>query len=116
MSIQFLESLESRVEFFKKGKIIPQRILKGPREEKHRFTFGSDTYVVPTKSGYLCIVYCGEQGCSIRISSGRNDLELFGSPYTPSGGTIWIGNAGHSYEKFANDIFNNYIKMNQTGA
>ena len=99
-----LEEFKKRAEFFPAGKIIPQRILKGPRRIKHLCNFSYDSYAVRTNAGY--IVLCINDGPS-KISKtssaanlnypiggrcfGKNRiLRLYGSPYTPGGVTHWL--------------------------
>jgi len=99
-----LEEFKKRAEFFPAGKIIPQRILKGPRRIKHLCNFSYDSYAVRTNGGY--IVLCINDGSS-KISKtssaailnypigsrcfGKNRiLRLYGSPYTPGGVTHWL--------------------------
>lgn len=90
MSTPSLSELKARNEFYKKGSIIPQRVLKAERKKKHHVTFCSDTWLVPTKSGYLCICNTGEHGSVINIT-GLKNAHLQGSPY--GGSTQWVCNA-----------------------
>ena len=84
----------SKAEFFKKGTIIPQRILKGPRKLKHHIIFGSNVWCIPTPKGYLIAVDISNGDCVVRLkySHKHKDINLFSSPYTKKGVTRWIGN------------------------
>lgn len=110
-AVDEFEKLKRRAEFFKKGTIIPQRILRGPRKQKHGVTFGSDSYAVPTGVGYLVITLCGRMGSAVNMRNVRN-AAFFGSPYTPRGGTRWFGNAHLSGEEFAAEVIDELNKMN----
>lgn len=111
-AVDEFEKLKRRAEFFKKGTIIPQRILRGPRKQKHGVTFGSDSYAVPTGVGYLVITLCGRMGSAVNIRNTRN-ATFSGSPYTPRGCTFWLGNAGASDDKFAADVIARLREMNR---
>ncbi len=86
----FIEKFKARAEFFKKGSIIPQRILKGDRRKKHVVKFGSDCWAIPTPLGYLVAVDCTNGGSVVRVSKVPKNLHLVGSPY--GGSTFWHGN------------------------
>ncbi|AVX37804.1 hypothetical protein [Yersinia massiliensis] len=96
MSDLTVTELKSRGEFFKKGSIIPQRILKGRRKAKHFVVFGCDSWVIPAPMGYVVMVNSAYADCAIRLRGPRKNckqLILRGSPYSPKGITKWIGNA-----------------------
>lgn len=86
----FIETFKARAEFFKKGSIIPQRILKGGRKKKHVVKFGSDCWAIPTPLGYLVAVDYTNGGSVVIVSQVTKNLHLFGSPY--GGSTHWYGN------------------------
>lgn len=111
-AVDELEKLKRRTEFFKKGAIIPQRILRGPRKQKHGMVFGSDSYAVPTGAGYLIIVLCGEKGSTIVMSQWVRNARFRGSPHTKGGSTFWYGNAGLSDEEFAAKVIDVLDRMN----
>lgn len=96
----WLRELKSRVEFYPAGRIVPQRVLKGPRKQKHRAVFGSNSWLVPTVGGYVVLVDCGVNGVALRLHSNLRNVHLQGSPYSV-GGTHWIGNAGYSAQEYA---------------
>lgn len=96
VSNKSISELKARNEFYKKGSIIPQRVLKTERKKKHHVTFGSDTWLVPTRSGYLCICDTGKHGSAINIT-GLKNAHLQGSPY--GGSTQWVGNTYQTDEQ-----------------
>lgn len=118
-----IDDFKRAAEFFPAGRIIPQRILKGPRKYKHRITFGSDSWAVNTPGGYVIAINTGETGSGIRIKPGLPEpsvyvpwkkklrrkarpkgINLYGSPYTKGGGTHWVGNTGRAEEKWLEAI------------
>lgn len=103
-----LSELKARNEFYKKGSIIPQRVLKTERKKKHHVMFGSDTWIVPTKSGYLCICDTGEHGSAVSISCLKN-AHLQGSPY--GGSTQWVGNTYQTVEQHETFVLELLAKM-----
>ena len=103
-----LSELKARNEFYKKGSIIPQRVLKTERKKKHHVTFGSDTWVVPTNSGYLCICDTGDHGSAINLT-GLKNAHLQGSPY--GGSTRWIGNTRQTVEEHETTVLEVLAKM-----
>lgn len=82
-------------EAFRKGQIIPQRILKGPRKLKHQVIFGCDCWAFCTPKGYIVFNKMGENESAARITNIKNQ-ELLGSPYTPGGTTCFLGAFGMS--------------------
>lgn len=107
-----LSELKARNEFYKKGSIIPQRVLKAERKKKHHVKFGSDTWVVPTKSGYLCICDTGEYGSAVKLSYKLKNANMVGSPYC--GTTYWLGNANRTDHQHETDVLNRLAKMEKT--
>jgi hypothetical protein len=94
MKYQTLDEFKAVAEFFPRGRIIPQRIFKGPRKIKSRVTFGSDSWALPTETGYVVIADCWSQtDAPVKIRNVRN-AKFYGSPYTPGGETNWIGSFG----------------------
>ena len=96
----WLRDLKSRVEFYPAGRIVPQRVLKGPRKQKHRVVFGSNSWLVPTVGGYVVLVDWEANGAALRFRSNLRNAYLQGSPYSV-GGTHWIGNTGYSAQEYA---------------
>ena len=99
----WLRELKSRVEFYPAGRIVPQRVLKGPRKQKHRVVFDSNSWLVPTVGGYVVLVDCGANGAALRVRSSLCNVCLEGSPYS-NGATRWVGNAGLSEQEYAEYI------------
>ena len=99
----WLRELKSRVEFYPAGRIVPQRVLKGPRKQKHRVVFGSDSWLVPTVGGYVVLVDCGVNGAALRLHRNLHNVCLEGSPYS-NGATHWVGNAELSEQEYAEYI------------
>lgn len=99
----WLRELKSRVEFYPAGRIVPQRVLKGPRKQKHRVVFGSNSWLVPTVGGYVVLVDCGINGAALRLHPNLRNACLQGSPYSV-GDTHWIGNAVYSAQEYAEYI------------
>ena len=86
----------SKAEFFKRGSIIPQRTLKGPRNIKHMVCFGSDSYVLPSKRGYViaCMTKESTGGSCILIKHNfykNRNIMLTGSVYHKDLGSYWVG-------------------------
>ena len=104
-----LSELKARNEFYKKGSIIPQRVLKAERKKKHHVKFGSDTWVVPTKSGYLCICDTGKDGSALKFSHKLKNATMVGSPY--GGTTRWIGNTNGTDSQHETYVLNQLAKM-----
>ncbi len=107
-----LSELKARNEFYKKGSIIPQRVLKSERKKKHHITFGSDTWLVPTKSGYLCICDTGEHGSAVKFSYKLRNAQMVGSPY--SGATHWVGNTNRTNDQHENYVLELLTKLEKT--
>lgn len=96
MTFATIEQFKEAAEFFPAGRIVPQRILKGPRRYKHKVKFGSDSWALPTPRGYLvaqdagrCALYIG-MGNRFQIYGKSYKLTLDGSPYVPNGGTNFV--------------------------
>lgn len=109
MSTPSLSELKARNEFYKKDSIIPQRVLKSGRKKKHHITFGSDTWLVPTKSGYLCICDTGSNGAALKTSYKLRNAQMVCSPY--SGTTHWLGNTNRTNDQHEADVLNQLAKM-----
>ena len=104
-----LSELKSRNEFYKKGSIVPQRVLKTERKKKHYVLFGSDTWIVPTKSGYLCICDTGEDGSALKFSHKLKNATMVGSPY--GGSTRLVGNTRQTVEQHETTVLEVLAKM-----
>lgn len=99
-----MEQFKAAAEFFPKGRIIPQRILKGPRKVKHLWLFGGDAWAIPTPNGYVVAVDTEGDGSVIRGKLQRNlvygakskprTYTLQGSAYATNGDTAFVGNIG----------------------
>lgn len=104
-----IDQFKAAAKFFPKGRIIPQRILKGPRKSKHLFRFGGDAWAIPSPTGYVVAVDSEGGGSAVRIEQPRARLTyparhctnmnahaktytLQGSPYVKNGSTRLIGN------------------------
>ena len=107
-----LSELKARNEFYKKGSIVPQRVLKTERKKKHYVLFGCDTWIVPTKSGYLCICDTGKDGSALKFSYKLKNAHLVGSPY--GGTTQWVGNTSRNNDQYEADVLTRLAKMEKT--
>ena len=98
---EFIDQLKARSQFFKKGHIIPTRVLRcSKRKMQHTVQFGSDVWVLPTKSGYLCLCDMTIEGASaVHLSRVVGNTNYNGSPYH-IGGTHWVGNFELTDEEF----------------
>ena len=105
----FIDKFKARAEFFKKGSIIPQRILKGERKKKHVVKFGSDCWAMPTPHGYLVAVDCMNGDSVVRISRMPPKLDLVGSPY--GGTTNWFGNHQLTDAEWSDILEKKYKRM-----
>jgi len=91
-----IQDFKDRAEFFPAGKIIPQRILKGPRKFKSNIRFDCRSWAMRTDFGYVIAAELASSqhgDCVISIKHTKN-AHLKGSPYYPKSdgkGTIWIG-------------------------
>lgn len=91
---------KSKSEFFKKGSILPSRILKCSKARaSHACKAGSNQYAIPTPSGYFVFVESkdGDFDCALRFTSIKN-ARFKGSPYQTNGDSLWGGNCGHKDE------------------
>lgn len=104
-----LSELKARNEFYKKGSIVPQRVLKTERKKKHYVLFGSDTWIVPTKSGYLCICDTGKDGSALKFSYKLKNAHLVASPY--GGKTHWVANTNRTNDQYETDVLTQLAKM-----
>lgn len=94
-----IEEMKSKGEFFKRGSIVPRRILAASsRRFQSRITFGSDSWAFPTPKGYLVFSNSDMDGeylalriteCICRIM--KKKITIDGSIYTPGGGTDILG-------------------------
>ena len=83
-----LDQLKQRAEFFPRGKVIPNRVLKCPvRKMRHNVTFGADPWVIPCPTGYVCFSHYEPGNSCIHIDGdwGAATREFFGSPYHKGG-------------------------------
>lgn len=62
MMFQTLDEFKAVAEFFPKGRIIPQRIMKERRKVKHLIVFGSGAFALPTPRGYVIYSLAEEEG------------------------------------------------------
>lgn len=96
-----MEDFMNRSEFFPKGKIIPQRILKGPRKLKHLIKFSYDSHVLRTESGYIILIdnssdphesqQTFDSGLPKHKRVGKDTVVVMkGSAYTPGGQSLWL--------------------------
>lgn len=99
-----LEAIKKRAQFFKRGSIVPTRILRcSKRKQQHTVRFWGDSWALPTKTGYLVICGTAENpnasAISVKRLKGMGHAVYNGSPYH-SGVTHFIGNSGFSEEEF----------------
>lgn len=110
--LQEFDSLLSRTRFYRQGAIIPQKVLRGPKRKKqHQLTFGSDSWVLPTKTGYLVVCATGVNTSAIRLR-GLPAGTYIGSPYHPGGETHWQGDKGISRDQWAKNVIETLKKKN----
>jgi hypothetical protein len=89
-----IHEFKAAAEFFPAGRIVPQRIIKGPRKFKSGVIFGADSWALPTRKGYLiaCDMRNSDHCVSIKKA---HDCKFTGSPYFPPGSyTSWVS-SGH---------------------
>lgn len=88
-----LNDFKAAAEFFPCGRIVPQRVLKGPKKYKHKVTFGADCWMIPSRKGHVFFVDTAgtENGCFIRINI-KQKAELIWHPYTKDVNTYWTMN------------------------
>lgn len=105
-----IDDVKAACEFFPKGRIIPQRILHvQKRKYRCRKFFGSDSWAMPTPSGYIVLVDCNKSGSAIHLRSIKNST-IKGSVYTTNGETVWIGNFERTDEKWLEVFASHYNK------
>jgi len=111
-----IEDIQRRGEFFKRGQIIPQRILKcNKRRHAHRKVFGSNSYAIPVNGGYLVACFHSDDNSSaIRILLGMKSCLVLGSPYGMRG-TWWVGNYQLSDDDFIKLLNETLMKMTKAG-
>lgn len=83
--LKIKEYFKRNGERFKKGSIIPARILKGKRKNQCKLKFAADVYCLPTKYGYL--VVCFDSSTIVISIRGVKDATFNGSPYLVNGET-----------------------------
>lgn len=111
-----IDDFKRAAEFFPAGRIIPQRILKGPRKLKQYFKFAVDCWAIPTPRGYVIAADSRKAGCAIRYCAPadhwtlngklKREINMFGSPYFKNGATNWTGNCGRTDEQWIDDLNN----------
>lgn len=106
-----INDFKARAEFFPAGRIIPQRILKGPRKIKCRVRFGGNSWALPTECGYVIACDAGESGSAISIHRVSN-CALFAAPYTPRGGVFWVGNARQTDQQWGELVWREVRRHN----
>ena len=111
-----IEDMQRRGEFFRRGQIIPQRILKcSKRRHAHRKVFGSDSYVIAVNGSYLVACFHSDDNSSaIKILSGIKNCNLHSSPYGISR-TCWIGNYQTSDSDFLKLLNKTMLEMAKSG-
>ncbi|OAK63104.1 hypothetical protein A3K88_02930 [Pseudomonas putida] len=97
------EKIKSRAQFFKRGSIIPTRVLRcSKRRLQHLVKFGRDSWVLPTKTGY--VIVCDAQHCTgqppidFRGYRLKGMVYLDGSPYH-KGESLWMAPYGEDFEQ-----------------
>lgn len=86
-----IDDFKSAAEFFPAGRIIPQRILKGPRKYKSRVKFECDCWAITTHRGYFIAADARSTGFIFSINHVKN-AKFRGSPYFTNGETRWCWN------------------------
>lgn len=111
-----IEDIRRRGEFFKRGQIIPQRILKcNKRRHAHRKVFGSDSYAIPVNGGYLVACFHSDDNSSaVKILYGTENCNFRGSPYG-IGDTYWVGNYQLSDDGFIKFLNERLMIMSKVG-
>lgn len=93
-AFESLEEFKARAEFFQMGRIIPQRIVCGPRKYKHNVVFGSDTWAMYTPRGYVMVLAGGDRHYSaikfLRTDQMKGEVLFF----VRNGVSYWIGPIG----------------------
>lgn len=72
-------------ELFKKGSIIPARIIKGTRKNQCKLKFAADVYCLPTKYGHVVVSF--DNSPVIVSIRGVKNATFNGSPYVINGET-----------------------------
>lgn len=101
-----LAEFKERAQFFKRGSIIPTRVLRcSKRKLQHLVKFGRDSWVLPTKTGYVIVCdaqHDAEQApIDMRGYHYAGWVNLDGSPYH-KGDSYWIDNSlppGEDFEQ-----------------
>ncbi len=113
-----LEELKKSGKFYRKGQIVPNRILRLPKGEKkfrHHFTFGADTWIMGvSKSGYMIVFSDTQESGSILhifVKSNRR-VPLYGFSQMAKG-VMWLGNRTCSDEELVVRIENVLTEQNQ---
>lgn len=105
-----IDEIKARAQFFKRGHIIPRRILRcSQRRYQHLLRFGSDVWALPMPKGYMLLADMTDEKHSVALSLGRGFPKnptkiLVGSPYHKNGGTQWVGNYRMSDEAFEKSV------------
>lgn len=81
-----VQEFKDRAQFFPKGRIVPQRILKAPRRVKDKVVFGSNTWALPYSHGYILVCEYIEGGFFVRVGnvnwSRSAKIRIVGAPYS----------------------------------
>lgn len=86
-------------ERFPPGRIVPQRVLKGPRKQKHLVVFGAECWAFRTRDRVILTADLRNDGAyAIRIKNGVKNATFQGAPY--SGELRMISNYGKSDEEW----------------
>lgn len=87
---QSINEIKSKSEFFKKGQVIPKRILKVCKpKSQHKLTFHNDCYAFSTPNGYIVFVDNTSKRPEFANVRDLKNAALEGSPY--GGRTHWYG-------------------------
>lgn len=102
------EQIKRRAQFFKRGSIIPTRVLRcSKRKLQHLVKFGRDSWVLPTKTGYVIVCDAPHDAgqAPIDMSGYRflGTVNLDGSPYH-KGESYWIGTPLPYSEDFEQEV------------
>lgn len=111
-----LDQFKAAAEFFPCGRIVPQRILKGPRRIKHKVKFGADCWLFQNPLGVVIFAETSSpnsNGAIIRTSLATIRGMSF-VPYSAKGVLRWIPDqlTGRAIENEENilKIINRHLK------
>lgn len=100
-----IEAIKARAKFYKKGSVVPRNIASVSKKKfQHLLKFGTDTWALPGKNGWVCIIFHSEEIPAVGVTATRkmcrHRVTIQGSPNFPGrGSTVFVGNINSTPEQ-----------------